>query len=645
MTLSIIIVNYNVKYFLEQCLYSVRAASKGIQAEVIVIDNDSSDGSLAYLSKKFPEVIFVENKLNSGFGRACNQGAAMSKGEFILFLNPDTLIAEDTLRICTEFFRTHKDAGALGVKMVDGHGRFLRESKRSFPSPVTSLYKLVGVSALFPSSPVFGRYHLGHLDPAEDHEVDVLAGAYMMARKQVLDQVGYFDETFFMYGEDVDLSYRIQKAGFKNYYVAQTEIIHFKGESTKRGSLNYVRMFYSAMSIFVRKHYGGARAGIFQSSIQFAIGVRAAIAAVSKFVKFIGLPFIDALMILLSFWLVKELWVNYVRTDVVLNEQLIWLAFPLFTLMYLLTAYYAGLYNKYYRQKDLLRSTVIATLVILAGYALLPEQYRFSRGILGFGALLAFMLISVVRWVMLRTKLLWPAPEENKAAFTLVAGTREEYEEVVKMLNQTGRKDSVIGRVALQKEEGALAGLNEVNEIVQPLYARELVICIGVLSYRDTIRVVQKITKGLRVRYHAHGSRSIVGSDSSGSSGEVISEAGPFNLRQHNYRRVKRLIDVLFSLFFLLLFPLALIVKKPGRFFANIIKVISGNRTWVGYATDGHGLPPLRHGVISSNGLDHGKNRTLPRENLHAIDRWYAAEYDPILDVKLIFVHYRDLGS
>ncbi|MDQ3279163.1 MAG: glycosyltransferase family 2 protein, partial [Bacteroidota bacterium] len=389
MTLSVIIVNYNVKYFLEQCLHAVLKAAEDVETEVIVVDNHSTDESLPYLAPKFPQVKFIRSSANAGFSKACNRGLAEAGGEYILFLNPDTLVAEDSFATCIRFFETHPDCGALGVKMIDGSGTFLKESKRAFPSPLTSLFKLFGFSRLFPRSKLFSRYHLGHLDKNQNHEVDVLAGAYLMVQHRILKEVGSFDEAFFMYGEDVDLSYRIQKKGYKNYYVADTTIIHFKGESTKRGSLNYVRMFYYAMSVFVRKHYGGVKAGIFNFSIQAAIWVRAFISALTKAVSFVGVPAVDAIFILLSFWLVKEAWASLVRTGIVYPDTLLLISFPAFTLVYLTAAYYAGLYDRYYKLSNLVRATLAATVTLLTLYALLPESLRFSRAIVLLGAILA----------------------------------------------------------------------------------------------------------------------------------------------------------------------------------------------------------------------------------------------------------------
>ncbi|MBK7434223.1 MAG: glycosyltransferase family 2 protein [Chitinophagaceae bacterium] len=285
MLLSVIIVNYNVKYFLEQCLLSVQKACVGMETEIIVTDNHSTDSSLDYLMPLFPSVKFISNPVNQGYAKANNQALAHASGEYILFLNPDTIISEDVLQEGIAFFRANPAAGALGVKMIDGSGKFLPESKRAFPSPMTSLYKLSGLSTFFPRSAIFARYYLGHLDENEDHEVDVLAGAFMMMPKRILDLTGSFDERFFMYGEDVDLSYRIQQAGYTNHYLAGNPIIHFKGESTKKGSLNYVRLFYQAMSLFVKKHYSSGRAGLFVFFIQTAIWFRAALSAIAGIVK------------------------------------------------------------------------------------------------------------------------------------------------------------------------------------------------------------------------------------------------------------------------------------------------------------------------------------------------------------------------
>lgn len=281
MKLSVIVVNYNVKYFCEQCLSSVLAAMKDIETEVIVVDNNSSDDSIAYLRPRFPWVVFIEEKENVGFAKANNRALRQVKGEFILFLNPDTIVPEDAFKNCVGFFEMHDRAGALGVRMIDGAGKFLPESKRSVPTASSSFFKLSGLSSMFPKSKIFNRYSLGSLPEKGVFEIDVVCGAFMMIPKKVLDKTGGFDERFFMYAEDIDLSYRIKNAGFCNYYLGDITIVHFKGESTKKGSLNYVRIFYQAMLLFVHKHYNGKSNWLFKRIVTAGIAVRAFISVLT----------------------------------------------------------------------------------------------------------------------------------------------------------------------------------------------------------------------------------------------------------------------------------------------------------------------------------------------------------------------------
>lgn len=648
LTLSVIIVSYNVKYFLEQCLYSVEKAMQGIAAEVIIVDNASQDNSVAYLQERFPSVYFIACQQNLGFAKACNLGLEAASGANILFLNPDTLLAEDTLSICLNFLNSHPEAGALGVRMIDGSGQFLRESKRSFPSPLTSFYKLTGLARLFPNSQRFGKYHLGYLTEHQNHEVDVLAGAFMLIPKAVLNEVGSFDETFFMYGEDVDLSYRIQKAGYKNYYVADTSIVHFKGESTKRGSLNYIKLFYQAMSLFVQKHYGGAKASLFTFCIQVAIGLRAAVTAVGKLIKWMGMPVIDAIQIFLCFWLVKGIWANYVRPDVPYSNKLVGISFLVFTIMYLIVAYYSGLYNRYYRKGDLLRSTSMATLVILAVYSLLPEHLRFSRGILTFGALLAFVILRISRWALVKAGFLQQQIDEHDKPYLLVAGTPAEYDNVKQFLNTHQLGDKVIGRVAVENNDESIAftNINSVSSATLPLHATELIFCAGSLSYKDIVTQLPKIAANLRFRFHAAGSSSIVGSDSSGTSGEVLASGMHFKISQPAERRTKRLIDIVTSLAFLLTLPLHfLFVKRAGTFLFHCFQVLRGKRTWVGYGSPAAGLPPLRKSILLPNGEVKSKANTIREDRLALIDHYYASDYDPMKDLWLIMKNYQLLGN
>jgi len=305
MILSVIIVNYRVQYFLELCLRSVQKAVQGIESEIIVVDNDSGDGGLDYLRPLFPSVQFVANTENTGFARANNQALGRAKGKYVLFLNPDTILPEDFVAKVLKFYeeggtgpavdgsenwssRDHGPAasriGAIGVRMIDGSGQFLKESRRGFPSAWVAFCKLSGLTAVFPRSRFFSTYYLGYLSPDKTHPAPVLSGACFWVARDILEKTGGFDELFFMYAEDIDLSYRIEKAGYVNYYLATTTIVHFKGESTRKDA-RYVKLFYKAMSQFRRKHFKDGLSVVFNAGMDVAIWLRAGVRGVGLAIR------------------------------------------------------------------------------------------------------------------------------------------------------------------------------------------------------------------------------------------------------------------------------------------------------------------------------------------------------------------------
>ena len=283
MELSVVIVNYRVKYLLEQTLRSVEQAMQGMTGEVIVVDNMSGDDSIAFSRERHPQVTFIENQENVGFARANNQAIMQARGEFTLILNPDTIITPLCLQEGIAWMRSHPKCGAIGARMMDANGVFLPESKRAFPTPWVSFCKIFGLSKLFPRSPWFAKYHLRYLSDLEPQCIDILSGAYMLCRTPVLQQLGGFDEDFFMYGEDIDLSYRIVKAGYENWFLP-TPMIHYKGESTHKDSMRYVRIFYDAMLIFYRKHFPRYSI-VFYPIVKFGVMVRAGMAMAKRLFK------------------------------------------------------------------------------------------------------------------------------------------------------------------------------------------------------------------------------------------------------------------------------------------------------------------------------------------------------------------------
>lgn len=612
-------------------------------AEIIVVDNNSTDGSRDFLIPIFPGVKFIWNSNNEGFAKANNKAITIAQGDYILFLNPDTLVPEDCFETCMAFLKSNDRAGALGIKMIDGSGNFLKESKRAFPSPLTSLYKLSGLSMLFPRSKTFAKYHLGYLSENENHEVDVLAGAFMMVPRKVLKEIGNFDESFFMYGEDVDLSFRVQKAGHKNYYFAGNSIIHFKGESTKRGSLNYVRLFYQAMNLFVKKHYSGSRAGIFIFFIQAAIIARAGFSAIGNLLKKIGLPLLDAGVILTAFILIKYLWSNYVRQELNYSPNVLFIAFPVFTAIFLIASFYSGLYDKGYKQSQLLRSTVIATLVLLSGYALLPETLRFSRGILVFGIILALIMMNIIRQLFIKWRLLETRDEDDERRQTLVVAEEKDFRDITGLMQSAGMPERVLGRVdvRLTTNTSALGDIQQLPNLIKKYRIKEIIFCENGLSFKEIISIVKELPSGVRNKFHASGSSSIVGSDSKNVSGDYVTVSIKYNIAMPVNRRNKRLLDTIVSALFIISFPFHLILqKKPFRFYKNVFAVLLGKKTWVGYASAANELPPLRQGIITSTALPVQLNE-LPEESLNKADEWYAVSYSVLVDLRKLRNGYK----
>lgn len=271
MELSVVIVSYNVQPYLEQCLYALRKALSAIEAEIWVVDNASADGTAEWVRAAFPEIHCIAGAENLGYARANNLPLPEISGKYVLFLNPDTLIGEDCLDRCLAFMEAHKDAGALGIRMLNGFGTFLRESKRGLPTLTAALFKMTGLADHWPRHPVLSAYYAGHLDDRRTAAVPVLPGAFLLVREKVIRQVGSFDERFFMFGEDIDLSYRISKAGWRNYYFPEPVMIHFKGQSTDKAGKTYQRHFYGAMTLFIQKYYRGPTAFFYRQLLQSGV--------------------------------------------------------------------------------------------------------------------------------------------------------------------------------------------------------------------------------------------------------------------------------------------------------------------------------------------------------------------------------------
>jgi len=636
MQLSIVIVNYNVRYFLEQCLLSVKRAVAQIDAEVFVVDNASVDGSVEMVKEKFPFAKIIANQNNVGFSKANNQAIEIATGEYVLLLNPDTVVAEDTFEKCIAFMDAHKDAGALGVRMIDGKGNFLPESKRGLPTPAVAFYKTFGLAKLFPKSKTFGKYHLGFLSAHETNEVDILSGAFMFMRKSVLDKIGLLDETFFMYGEDIDLSYRIIKEGHKNFYFPETTIIHYKGESTKKGSLNYVKVFYNAMLIFARKHFSQNQSGLFSLLINFAIVFRGLLTLLANLFASSYLFIIDALLSFAGIYFIKNYWEDTIKYHQhYYPNEFLFIVVPVYISIWMLAAFLSGGYDKPFRVANILRGILFGTVAIAVVYAFIPNEWRFSRAIilLGAGWTGFEMLFTRTVYHLIKYQSLAVENEEDKRSLVLGRTEAIRAENILRTLGNTQEIISATDLSATRK----VASINSSNEIV---------FCSTDFSFAEIIQQIDSCGSRIDYKILNEGSNALIGSNSKNSAGDLYVAERSYALFKPQNIRSKRVFDFAVALLLLPLLPVnVFVIKNFGKFISNWISVLSGAKSWIGFSS-GKNLKAFanaKQGILHP--AENLKDLDLMEEDLIAAELNYARHYSVSNDMQLFFSNYSLLGK
>jgi GT2 family glycosyltransferase len=644
MKLSVIIVNYNVRYFLEQALLSVRKAAQGLDCEVWVVDNNSVDDSVAMVAEKFPEVQLIVNKDNPGFAIANNQAIRASEGKYVLLLNPDTIVKEDTFVRCLAFMDEHPKAGALGVRMIDGTGKFLPESKRGFPTPWVAFAKTFGLSRLFPRSPFFNGYHLGYLAEDQTHPVDVLSGAFMLLRRSVLEEVGLLDEAFFMYGEDIDLSYRIIQAGYQNYYFADTSIIHYKGESTKKGSLNYVRAFYKAMIIFAHKHFQGNQARGFILMLQMGIYVRALMTLLGNFFRRAYLPLFDATLIFGGLLFLKDFWAGYhFRDPDYYDPTVVYFNFPLYTFIWVISIYFSGGYDRSAGIRHLIRGIFLGTILLAAIYGFLDMSYRSSRALIILGTAWTLLGTVALRLVLHFFRYGNFRLDRQSPPRLIVVGSIPESRRVQQLLQQVGVQKNLIGTIAPAAEADAdpayLSNLFQLDEVVHIYKVEEIIFCSKDIPAERIMHWMTRLGPEIAYKTVPEEGMSIIGSQSKNTAGELYTVNINFAIDQPANRRKKRLLDLGLCVTALLAGPVLFLISRSKTL--HLLKkwwgLFTGSMTWVAYASNGNSpsLPALPPGLFSpADAL-----RFVPTDDktLDRLNFFYAKDYRPATDLEIVW--------
>ncbi len=643
MKLSIIIVSYNVSAFLENCLKSVFRALDQMEHEVWVVDNHSVDNTVFMLRERFPDVKLIENHENVGFAVANNQAIRKATGEYVLLLNPDTIVSEDCFARCTGFMEEHPDCGALGVKMYDGSGAYLPESKRGFPTPFASFTKMTGLYRLFPKSGFWNQYYLGHLDEDETHEIDVLTGAFFFMRRSALNKVGGLDEDFFMYGEDIDLSFRIKEAGYRIFYLPTTSIIHFKGESTKKGSLDYVKTFYQAMIIFARKHFKGTRNRLMVRLLKIAIYFAGISSFLSGRIKGMIPMALDILLMAISILGVTYFWaVYYYQNPGHFDRNFYMINMPVYILTLAIALRLRGAYHRFVQWKPFFLGLFFGGVAILILYALFPLSLRSSRIVILL--FLGSFLVAGSAFRLIYERLTENRAGNRKNRRVLFVGQVEEYNRIRELINRTNQNIQVVGALSVHEKYDHHIFLNHVSELqeVCQIYAiDEVIFSSDALDFSEITMWMTRLGADRDYKIASRQSWQIIGSASKDISGEFYGVDIAFKLNDPFVKRNKRLVDLFLAVLLSLISPVLLFSwKRPLQFYRNVFSIFKGKFSWVGYAMEDRylsELPNLKPGVLQIS--VERQNAPGASSYIHNVNYLYARDYRVMFDVEHVFKH------
>lgn len=634
---SIVIVNYNVKDFLYKCLNSVKNASANLNVETIVVDNNSTDNSIEFLEPKFPEVNFIKLEENIGFGKANNIGFDLAKGKYILILNPDTILEEKTLEVMKDYMDNNPQTGISGCKVLNSDGTFQLACRRGFPTPWAAFTKLSGLQSLFPGSKYFARYNQTFRSTEETYQIDAVIGAFMFARADIIKDLKGFDPEFFMYGEDIDLCFRTKKLGYTVDYVHSTSIIHFKGESTKRSTINDVKHFYDAMRIFAVKHYG--KSSIFLLFLKTGIFLRSLIAYLSRYSREIFVILFDLIIVntaLLSGTKIKfgEYlgFPDYAYPDV----------FIIVSLVIIISNLFSGEYFEGENKITKVSYGYLISFFFLSSLTYFFKEYAFSRGVVLWTIGTSIIMSSVLRIIIsIYDNTIGNKGEKN----ILIVGLNQNTKNIIDNL-QTYKNTNlnITGFIPVDDNDinkeidlPLLGNLNSLNNIILKNKIDEVIITENKLNKSDLIKLISD-TSDISVRFHvASEYDELIASQMI----EEITGEQPgikkYNLAHFRFKLLKRLFDIILSFSFLtLLLPLSLVLSfKEKGLFGKLFLILLSKMTFVGVYKQND---KTKGSLISLAGLvNTGKLKTT---SISKIDEHYLQTYSLSLDFEILYKYF-----